>query len=120
MSVAGLLRLLAVLGPAAAQLELTILHNNDIHSHFDPVRASTSACRDPSDPANPCYGGIGRLVHAVTEFKSRVPNTLMLYGGDIFQGHLYYTLFKWKVVAEMVNRVPYDAMVSRGRGWGWF
>ena len=104
--------LLFLAGSVTAELHLSILHNNDIHAHFDPVSASTAACRDPDDPDNPCYGGIGRLVHAAKVFKERVPNSLMLYGGDIFQGHLYYTLFKWEVVLEMINMVPYDAMVS--------
>ena len=108
--------LLAVLVPAAAQLQLTILHNNDIHAHFDPVSASTTACREPDDPENPCYGGISRLVRAVNDIKAQQPNTLTLSGGDMFQGHLYYTLFKWQVVVDMVNRVPYDAMVSEVSG----
>ena len=112
MSLLGLLPLLATLGPAAAELHLTIVHNNDLHAHFDPVAASTAACRDPDDPENPCYGGIRRLVSAVRRVKEQVPNTLALYGGDVFQGHLYYTLFKWRVVVDMINRVPYDAMVS--------
>ena len=92
----------------SADLNLSILHNNDIHSHFDPVSGRTTGCRPPE----PCYGGIGRLVRAVSTFKDSVPNTLVLYGGDVFQGHLYYTLFKWRVVADMMNMVPYDAMVS--------
>ena len=113
MSTALLLCLLtSCVSLASAELQLSILHNNDIHSHFDPVSARTTSCRPPE----PCYGGIGRLVSAVNTFKDSVPNTLVLYGGDIFQGHLYYTLFKWRVVAEMVNMVPYDAMVRRGGG----
>ena len=108
----GLLCLLAVLGPATAEFHLTILHNNDVHSHFDPVSASTAACRDPDDADTPCYGGVGRLVSAVTAIKEQVPNTLTLFAGDVFQGHLYYTLFKWQVVVDMINRVPYDALVS--------
>ena len=97
---------------ASGTLDLTILHNNDIHSHFDPVSPSTSACRG----TGPCYGGIGRLVHAVDTFKREVPNTLMLYGGDVFQGHLYYTLFKSQVVLDMMNLVAYDAVVRYSFG----
>ncbi|XP_043226693.1 snake venom 5'-nucleotidase-like [Amphibalanus amphitrite] len=102
--------LLAAVSIVSAQLQLTILHNNDVHSYFDPVEASTAACRDPNDTARPCYGGIGRLVSAVKAIKEQTPNTLVLYGGDIFQGYLYYTLFKWRVVVDMMNLVPYDAM----------
>lgn len=91
---------------ASADLNLVILHNNDIHSHFDPVSAATSQCR----PHEKCYGGIGRLVRAVKAFKKHVPNTLVLYGGDVYQGHVYYSLFKWRVVVDMINMVPYDAM----------
>ncbi|XP_037077649.1 5'-nucleotidase-like isoform X2 [Pollicipes pollicipes] len=88
------------------ELDITILHNNDIHAHFDPVSATTGECKDSGQ----CYGGIGRLVHAVNTYKQNVPHTLMLYGGDIFQGHKYYTMFKWHVAADMINRVQYDAM----------
>ena len=109
---AGLLLSLLATAAAVDHFHLTILHNNDVHAHFDPVSASTAACRDPDDPDNPCYGGISRLVSAVRRVKEHEPNTLMLYGGDIFQGYLYYTLFKWRVIVDMVNLVPYDAMVS--------
>ncbi|XP_043203015.1 snake venom 5'-nucleotidase-like [Amphibalanus amphitrite] len=109
MSLRSLLLLTAV-SIVSAQLQLTILHNNDVHSYFDPVDANTAACRYPDDPENPCYGGIGRLVSAVKAIKEQTPNTLVLYGGDIFQGYLYYTLFKWRVVVDMMNLVPYDAM----------
>ena len=111
-SLPALLLVLLAVPPASAELHLTIVHNNDLHAHFDPVAASTAACRDPDDPQNPCYGGIGRLVSAVRRVKEQAPNTLALYGGDAFQGHLYYTLFKWPVVADMVNLVDYDVMVS--------
>ncbi|XP_043208332.1 5'-nucleotidase-like [Amphibalanus amphitrite] len=101
-----LLLLASTTSLTSSKLHLSILHNNDIHSHFDPVSGRTTSCRPPE----PCYGGIGRLVKAVNTFKDSVPNTLLLYGGDIFQGHLYYTLFKWTVMADMMNMVPYDAM----------
>ena len=112
----SLLWLFCLLAPATAELSITILHNNDIHSHFDPVSGRTTACR----PKGTCYGGIGRLVHAANAYKAAVPNTLLLYGGDVFQGHLYYTLFKWHVVADMMNLVPYDAMVSTEAMFGLF
>ena len=37
-------------------------------------------------------------------------NTILLDGGDQFQGTLFYTMYKGKVAAEMMNKMQYDGM----------
>ena len=47
---------------------------------------------------------------AVTQARARTKNSLLLNDGDQFQGSLYYTYYKGKAAAEMMNRLGYDAM----------
>ena len=47
---------------------------------------------------------------AVAEAKQRNNNWLLVDGGDQFQGTLFYTYYKGKAAAEMMNKLGYDAM----------
>lgn len=66
----------------------------------------------PVKPAGLCYGGIARLVTKIRELKESLPNPLLLNGGDSFQGSLLYTLFKWNITVEFMNRIPFDVTVK--------
>ena len=57
-----------------------------------------------------CFGGTARLISAVEDARSRHENTILLDGGDQFQGTLFYNLYKGKVAAEMMNKLGYDGM----------
>ncbi|RWS11647.1 hypothetical protein B4U79_11299, partial [Dinothrombium tinctorium] len=46
----------------------------------------------------------------IRELRNKIPNVLVLNAGDSFAGTLWYTLYKWKIVAEFVNLIRYDAM----------
>jgi 5'-nucleotidase / UDP-sugar diphosphatase len=97
-------------GTAAADYALTILHTNDFHSRFEPVSKYDSGC-DPADNAEgKCFGGTARLVTAIADARARSNNSILVDGGDQFQGTLFYTYYKGKVAAEMMNRLAYDAM----------
>ena len=87
---------------------LEILHTNDMHSRFNEANKYGSKCH----PDATCYGGFPRLAHLVNQEKSKRDNVLFLTAGDIYQGTIWYSLYKWRVVAEFVNMLPLDAMVS--------
>ena len=62
---------------------------------------------------NECYGGVARLVSAVNAAKKEEENVVFLNGGDFYQGNVWYTHFKWRVVAHFANILNFTAMVSR-------
>ncbi len=97
-------------GPALADYKLTILHTNDFHSRFEPISKYDSGCSAESNAEGKCFGGSARLVSAIAEARKRSANSILVDGGDQFQGTLFYTYYKGKVAAEMMNLMRYDAM----------
>ena len=96
-----------------AQAEtLTILHTNDLHSRIEPINKYNSACSPENNLAGKCFGGWARLKTAVEAARSKAPNSLLVSGGDQFQGTLFYTYYKGTVAAEMMNSLGYDAMTA--------
>lgn len=43
--------------------------------------------------------------------KQNIP-TIFLNGGDSFQGTPYYTIYKWQIVAPLIDRLEFDVMVN--------
>jgi 5'-nucleotidase len=97
-------------GMAAADYNLTILHTNDFHARFEPISKFDSGCSVEDDAAGECFGGSARLVTAIAEARARSNNSILVDGGDQFQGTLFYTYYKGALTAEMMNKMGYDAM----------
>ncbi|MEQ3624302.1 MAG: bifunctional metallophosphatase/5'-nucleotidase [Celeribacter sp.] len=108
LSTAAALALTA--GAASAEYSLTILHTNDFHARFEPISKYDSGCSAEDNTAGECFGGTARLVTAITDARARADNSLLVDGGDQFQGTLFYTYYKGKLAAEMMNKLGYDAM----------
>ena len=104
--VAGLVAPLA----ASADYTLTVLHTNDFHSRFEPISKYNSGCKPEDNDEGKCFGGAARLVSAVKEARARTNNSILVDGGDQFQGSLFYTYYKGKAAAEMMNTLQYDGM----------
>lgn len=51
----------------------------------------------------------------VEEIRREIPNVVYLSGGDYYQGTIWYTIYKWKVVSHFVNKLNHTAMVSNER-----
>ena len=97
-------------GAASAEYSLTILHTNDFHARFEPISAYDSTCSVEDNDAGECFGGSARLMTAISEAKGRSNNWILVDGGDQFQGTLFYTYYKGKLAAEMMNQMGYTAM----------
>ncbi len=97
-------------GMASADYTLTILHTNDFHARFEPISKYDSGCSAEDNDAGECFGGSARLVTALGEARARSNNSILVDGGDQFQGTLFYTYYKGAVAAEMMNQMGYDAM----------
>ncbi len=97
-------------GAALADYQLTILHTNDFHARFEPISRFDSGCSAEDNDAGECFGGSARLMTAISDAKSRSNNWILVDGGDQFQGTLFYTYYKGKLAAEMMNQMGYTAM----------
>ena len=97
-------------GMASADYSLTILHTNDFHARFEPISKYDSGCGEEDNLEGKCFGGSARLVTALAEARARTNNAILVDGGDQFQGTLFYTYYKGKLAAEMMNKLGYDGM----------
>ena len=97
-------------GAAAADYSLTILHTNDFHARFEPISRFDSGCSAEDNAAGECFGGTARLVTSVAEARARSNNSILVDGGDQFQGTLFYTYYKGAAAAEFMNKLGYDGM----------
>jgi 5'-nucleotidase len=97
-------------GLASADYSLTILHTNDFHARFEPISKYDGPCGAEDNTEGKCFGGSARLMTAITEARSRSNNSILVDGGDQFQGTLFYTYYKGKLAAEMMNQMGYDGM----------
>lgn len=99
-----------VAGVAHADYKLTILHTNDFHARFEPISKYDSGCSSEKNAEGKCFGGSARLVTAIKDARARAGNSILVDGGDQFQGTLFYTYYKGKLTAEMMNTLGYDGM----------
>ena len=97
--------------PGAAQAEtLTILHTNDFHSRIEPISKYDSGCSAEKNEAGECFGGSARLITAIRAARAASNSSILVDGGDQFQGSLFYTYYKGQAAAEMMTALGYDAM----------
>jgi 5'-nucleotidase len=97
-------------GTASAEYSLTILHTNDFHARFEPISKYDGPCSSEDNDAGECFGGTARLITAVEEARARSNNSILVDGGDQFQGTLFYTYYKGAMAAEFMNQLGYDGM----------
>ena len=102
----------SIVSPSVS-FNLTILHTNDVHCRFEQANKYGGTCTDNDAAQGKCFGGYARMVHLSREIRNREPNSIFIHGGDYFQGTIWYTIHKWRVVSHFVNRLNLTAMVSR-------
>ncbi|XP_047032522.1 apyrase-like [Helicoverpa zea] len=98
----------AALAQDSGLFELNIVHYNDFHAHFDEVSPQGTVCSAQSEP---CIGGYARLYTAVQQVLEAEPDSLLLNGGDTFQGTIWYNFLRWNVSQHFMNMLPHDAHV---------
>nr|QLC28923.1 apyrase [Spodoptera frugiperda] len=103
------LALLACSAAASDNLyELNIIHYNDFHAHFDEISPSGGVCQPEVET---CIGGFARLYTAIKQAKEAEPDSLLLNGGDTFQGTVWYNFLRWNVSYNFMNLLDHDAHV---------
>ncbi len=96
-------------------LKITVAHINDTHSHFEPHPLQLDLTID-GRTLSPYVsaGGFARIAtraKQIKEMAARQDRAFMLFhAGDCFQGTLYFSLFKGKANADLLNALNIDAM----------
>lgn len=81
--------------------DITILHTSDVHGRLQPIEYH--GLKDVAGAARQTY------YFDKTRYKDK--NTLVLDSGDIFQGSIYYQMFKGKLTSELLKTyLHYDAV----------
>lgn len=98
---------------SGANLDLLVLHNNDMHARFEQTSTSSITCWS----GVPCVGGFARVAHVVREARrmareGRGRPVLFLNAGDTYTGTAWFAVHKWKIAADFLNALELDAMVS--------
>jgi len=75
---------------SAGNFSLSVMHMNDTHARADELT---------------------KMVTAVKEVREEKPDSLLLHGGDVFSGTLYFTEHKGQADLAMFNMMGLDAMV---------
>lgn len=91
----------------AATTELVILHTNDIHCRYDGIDTYGSRCVNKTK----CFGGISRLSEAIKSIRKKEQNVVLLDGGDILTGTLWYMAYQGKASAQFFGELNYDVIV---------
>jgi 5'-nucleotidase/UDP-sugar diphosphatase len=92
---------------------ITILHVNDTHGHILPYLKKSISRKIP-------VGGAAQLATMIHDERTRNPDgTILLSGGDMFQGTPVSNVFRGKPVIEIMNYVTFDAMVIGNHEFDW-
>ncbi len=100
LALAACLLALAACGPK--QPHLVILHLNDTHSHFEPLRMGDQAGQ----------GGVierAAYIDSVRRAEGK-NNVLLLHAGDFSQGSSYFTKLGGDLEIETINALGYDCV----------
>jgi len=95
---------------ASAEFNLHLLHVNDIHSRFEQTNKRSGTCKPDDAAEEKCFGGVARLKKKVDDLKAQYDNVIFVNAGDFYQGTVFYTTFKWKVVAQFAKMLDFTAM----------
>jgi 5'-nucleotidase len=103
----------AAVGPSPADtpfkpLTLHIAHINDHHSQLDGFAGTELTLGGVATQVD--LGGFARQT-ALFKSLAGTPNLLKLHAGDALTGSLYYTFFKGRADAQMMNTICFDAFI---------
>ncbi|MEK7746963.1 MAG: bifunctional UDP-sugar hydrolase/5'-nucleotidase, partial [Elusimicrobiota bacterium] len=87
-------------------VRIQVFHTNDIHGWIMPRPAAFH-----KENPERLVGGAGALANAIKKHAEPGARTLLLDGGDWFQGTPEGTLSGGKVMVEVFNALDYDAVV---------
>ncbi|KAK3603341.1 hypothetical protein CHS0354_025947 [Potamilus streckersoni] len=89
---------------------LTILHTNDFHAHFEQINKYSSDCTEEQAQKGECFGGIAREATKIKEIRDSHKNVILLDAGDRFTGTLWFFKYRGFASAYFMKKLQYDAM----------
>ncbi|KAL3883275.1 hypothetical protein ACJMK2_029558 [Sinanodonta woodiana] len=89
---------------------LTILHTNDFHAHFEQINKYSSDCTEEQAQKGECFGGIAREATQIKEIRDTHHNVILLDAGDRFTGTLWFFRYRGFASAYFMEKLQYDAM----------
>ena len=90
---------------------LTLLHTNDNHGRFEETDSYGFVCYPRDAKAGKCFGGVARRATMLKQIRSQEKNTLLVSGGDVFTGTLWYQVYRGNATSKFMNELGYDALV---------
>ncbi|GBC07110.1 hypothetical protein RclHR1_07260001 [Rhizophagus clarus] len=87
---------------------LTIIHTNDVHSRYDQINSAATDCTKEQFDKKKCYGGTARHKTIIDKLRNENKNTLLLDGGDQFQGTLFFTYYDGELSSKVLNLLEYN------------
>lgn len=94
---------------------ITLAHINDTHSYFEPTSLQLTLDMN-GQTLTPFVsaGGFARIATRIQQLRDDAERMkrgfVFVHAGDCFQGTLYFSLFKGKANADMLNALNIDAM----------
>ncbi|MCK6263918.1 bifunctional metallophosphatase/5'-nucleotidase [Vibrio sp. ZSDE26] len=94
---------------------IILAHINDTHSYFEPTSLQLNLqVNNQNLSPYVSAGGFARIATRAKQLKQQAckQNTpfVFLHAGDCFQGTLYFSLFKGRANADLLNALEIDAM----------
>ncbi|MGE4233143.1 MAG: bifunctional UDP-sugar hydrolase/5'-nucleotidase [Bacteriovoracia bacterium] len=86
-------------------IPLTIVHTNDIHSHWRPLKGPKR------------LGGIGRISTTIKRIRAESKNVVVVDGGDWSEGNIYYNIDAGRTSLELLDKLGYDVAVVGNHDW---
>ncbi|KAJ8023885.1 5'-nucleotidase [Holothuria leucospilota] len=102
--------LLVMFSGGRCTYDLTIMHTNDVHARFEQFNRFGADCSEDDEAEGACFGGVARRVTKIKEIRATYDNTLLLDGGDQFQGTQWFYFYQGRATSHFMNRLGYDAM----------
>lgn len=100
------------LSSLAQGFSLTLLHTNDNHARFEETDTYGFLCYPKDAQASKCFGGMARKATMIKKIRSQTKNVLLVSGGDVFTGTVWYQVYRGNATRTFMNELGYDIMVS--------
>ncbi|MCB1068884.1 MAG: bifunctional metallophosphatase/5'-nucleotidase [Kiritimatiellae bacterium] len=94
----------------ARMVNLTLIHTTDLHGHLRPAQAYDG--RDN-------LGGMLRVSSRIRSLRATSPNPILVDCGDVFQGTPESLRTRGLIMADVMNRLGYDAWVVGNHEFDW-
>lgn len=82
---------------------ITVLHVNDTHSHLE-------AFGPKGDDLGGTKGGLAKAASVIAGIREWVPNTLLLYAGDVSHGDFYFNRYFGVPEFQLLRQLGVDAI----------